>query len=116
MRTSAANGKVTAGFALAIVAGVLVLINSVVWFWTSNFTQAVFGGTLGMPFVVLGSIAVIFAIVILIGALLIYLYKKEYLGGIIVLIFSIFSLGVGGGFVIGSLLGILGSIVILLPK
>lgn len=68
MRTSAANGKVTAGFALAIVAGVLVLINSAIWFWTSNVTQAMFGGILGMPFVVLGSIAVIFAIVILIGA------------------------------------------------
>jgi hypothetical protein len=116
MKSSSTNKKVTAGFALAMVAGALVLINGAMWFWLVDILRSLFGFNLMVLFSVLGSMAIIFAVVIFIGALLIYLYKKELIGGIIVLIVSIFSMGVGGGFVIGSLLGILGSVLILLKK
>jgi hypothetical protein len=49
-----------------------------------------------------------FAIIIFIGAYLIYMPGRETLGGILVLIFSIVSFIGGGGFFIGAILGIVG--------
>jgi len=56
----------------------------------------------------MGVISLIFGIIVLIGAFLIYMPGKEVIGGILVLIFSILSIFVGGGFLIGLILGIIG--------
>ena len=49
------------------------------------------------------------AIIIIIGATLIYLPGKEYAGASLVLIFSIISLVVLGGFIVGITLGVVGA-------
>jgi hypothetical protein len=65
---------------------------------------------------VVGVFAVIFAIVILVGALFIYSPGKETLGGIIVLVFAALSIIAGGGWLVGLILGIAGGILGLLKK
>ena len=59
-------------------------------------------------FATLAAIGVILAILVIIGAILIYMPGKEIIGGILVIIFSILSIFIGGGFLIGLILGIIG--------
>lgn len=111
------NSMVLAGFALSIVAGLLLIINAAMWFSMGGIIQTFIPFSLPiLAFVVLGVMAIIFAVVLFIGAAVIYLFRKESLGGLIVLITAIFSIGVGGGFVLGSLSGILAGILVLLRK
>lgn len=114
MKTSPVSSAVTAGFALSVVAGMLLLINAAVWFTMGSLLQMFFGFSL--PFIVLGVMAIAFAIILFIGAFVIYLFRKELLGGRIILVTAIFSMGVGGGFVLGSLCGILAGILTLLKR
>ncbi len=120
---------VLAGFALSIVAGVLLVVNAAFWFMIGGGLKVLipfsipFTLPLTLPFtltflafLVLGVMAIVFAVVLFIGGAIIYLFKKEPLGGIIVLVAAILSIGVGGGFVFGSLCGILAGILILLKK
>lgn len=115
MRSKHEAKNVTAGFALAIVAGVFVLINGAVWLMISSLLLMLLPIS-GFPFVILGVIGVLFAAAIFIGAIIVYVFKKERIGGLIVLIFSILSMGVGGGFFIGFVLGALGAFFILTRK
>ena len=69
----------------------------------------------GIALTVLGAIAVVFGIVIIVGAYLIYT-GMETVGGIIVLIFSVLSIFVGSGWLIGLILGVIGGILGLLKK
>ena len=62
-----------------------------------------------------GGIAIAFAILIIVGAYLIY-NKMETAGGILVLVFSLLSILVGSGWLIGLILGVIGGILALLKK
>lgn len=53
-------------------------------------------------------IAVIFGILVILGAFWMKKQGKETTGGILTLIFSILSFLTGGGFIIGAILGIVG--------
>lgn len=110
--------KLTAAFILSLVGSILVLLNAIV--------IAVLGGILGaafMPFLpVAGAVffgfaifGLIIAILMLIGSILIMTGKPKA-GGILVLIFSIISLFIGGGFFIGFILGLIGGILALVCK
>lgn len=117
MKNQPVHSMVLAGFALSILAGVLLIINAAVWFTMGGIIQTFVPFALPvLAFMVLGVIAIVFAIVLFLGAFLIYWFRKEALGGIIVLIAAIFSLGVGGGFVFGTLCGILAGMLTLLRR
>jgi hypothetical protein len=64
---------------------------------------------------VLRSIAIVFRIIIIIGAILIY-NQMEVAGGMIVMIFSLLSIIVGSGWLIGLILDVIGGILALLKK
>jgi len=104
--------KATLGFLLAIVAGVFVLLNGLVWFLVSSFIGMIYDEvsliTLALPFFLLGLASILFAIAIFLGAFVIYWLRKAFLGGVIVLVFSVLSILVGGGFLLGFLLGVVG--------
>jgi hypothetical protein len=69
----------------------------------------------GIALNIIGGVAVVFAILILVGAYLIY-NKMEATGAVLVLIFSVLSILVGSGWLIGLILGVIGGILALLKK
>lgn len=103
--------RATAGFIISLIAGVLILINGLMFVVLAEFIESL-GGALPIfvegIFATLAAIGVILAILVIIGAILIYMPGKEIIGGILVIIFSILSIFIGGGFLIGLILGIIG--------
>lgn len=108
--------KATAGFVISLIAGILILINALLWFALTSLITSIgefvpipgMAETAAATTALFGAIGLIFAIIVLIGSILIYMPGKEILGGILVLIFSILSIIIGGGFIIGLILGIIG--------
>jgi hypothetical protein len=111
--------RATIGFALSLIAGILILLNGIVFFALQSLLNSIIDfvpmpvtipgiGFAEAVFATIGAIGVVFAIIVLVGAFLIYMPGKEIIGGIIVLIFSILSIVAMGGFFIGMILGIIG--------
>ena len=72
---------------------------------------------LGIDFHIVGAIAVVFGILIIVGAVLLYPSGKETTGAIMVLVFSLLSIltfGVIG--LVGLILGIIGAVLALKKK
>ena len=118
----ATTSRATAGFALSLIAGILVLIQGIVRMLRGElviiglldeFRRRILGG---LALEVVGAIAVVFGILILVGAILIYKPGNETAGGIIVLLFSVLSILTGGGYLVGFLLGIIGGVLGLAKK
>jgi hypothetical protein len=109
--TAEATKRATAGFIISLIAGILILINAIAFFALADLVESL-GGLL--PFFVegifqtLGAIGAIIALVVIVGGFLIYMPGKETVGGILVIVCSILSIVIGGGFFIGLILGILG--------
>jgi hypothetical protein len=109
------------GFAFSLAGAILILLRGLVRIWVGD--ALAFAGSdvlrhrflAGIAWSVLGGIAVAFAIIILVGAFLIY-NGMETAGGIIVLIFSGLSIFVGSGWFLGLILGIVGGVLGLLKK
>lgn len=119
---SAEPKKATIGFILSIISGILVLAEGLVrlfrgeavaFLGSDTFRQRIFSG---LRLEIVGSIAIIFGIIILLGAYLIYRPGTMTTGGIIVLVFAAISIIAGGGWLIGFILGIIGGILALLKK
>jgi len=109
--------KAIAGFIISLIAGILILINALIIFalttvissFASFLPSGVPGAEAAAALIALyGAVGLIFAIIVIVGAILIYMPGKEKVGGILVLIFSILSIIIGGGFIIGLILGIVG--------
>jgi hypothetical protein len=114
--------KATAGFVVSLIAAVIILVQGIIrilrgevmaFLGSEDLRQRVFSG---IRLEVVGVIAIIFAIIIIFGAYLIYSPGKEVAGGAIVLIFSALSIITGGGWLIGLIIGIVGGILGLLKK
>ncbi len=106
--------RATAGMVISVIAGVIVLITAfiIMLFWASFFQP--FLMWLGLGFLVpwglaLMTIGFVSGILMIIGGALMYLPGKERAGAVIVLLFSIVSLIVLGGFIVGATLGIVGA-------
>jgi hypothetical protein len=99
---------------LSLIAGVLILIGGIVWFVNPNFyslNSSLGDFSFGVANYIRGGIAMLFAIVVLIGAYYVYLPGGyEIIGGIMVALFSIVSIATGGGFIVGTLLGLIGGV------
>jgi len=70
----------------------------------------------GLALDIVGAIAIVFAVLIIIGAYFIYNPGTEVIGGVVVLIFSALSILVGSGWLIGLILGVIGGILALVKK
>jgi hypothetical protein len=117
--TTNVEKKATSGFIVSLIAGILILVNAVMFVGLAEFVESL-GSVL--PFIVedifvtLAAIGAILAIIVIIGAILIYIPGKETIGGILVIIVSLISIVIGGGFIIGLILGIIGGILGLYKK
>ena len=109
------------GFVFSLVGALLILlrgllrivVGDVITFYGSDMIRHRFYTGIGLS--ILGGIAVLFAILILVGAYLIY-NRMETTGGVIVLVFAVLSILVGSGWLIGLLLGVIGGVLALLKK
>jgi len=104
--------KATAGFIISLIAGILILINALLVFALTSLIGGI-GASVGLPelgaaIALYGTVGLVFAIIVIVGAIMIYMPGREVIGGILVLIFSILSIIIGGGFILGLILGIIG--------
>ena len=113
--------KAMLGFAFSLAGAILILLRGIVRIVVGDVIT--FAGSdvirhrflAGIALNILGGIAVLFAILILVGAYFIY-NRMEITGGVIVLVFAVLSIFVGSGWLIGLVLGVIGGILALIKK
>ena len=118
------SNLIMAAFALSLVAGILTMIQGIVRILQgraldiSGIEDEIRRRILeGIAFHIIGVIAIVFGIVIIVGAVLLYQPGKETTGGIIVLVFALLSIltfGVIG--LVGLILGVIGAVLALKKK
>lgn len=122
MQPPAPPKRATIGFAFSLAAALVILAQGIVRILRGEAIAFLGSDELrrrvlaGLALQVVGVFAIIFAILILVGAYFSYSPGKETLGGIIVLVFAALSIITGGGWLIGLILGIVGGILGLLKK
>ena len=93
-----------AGFVISLIAGIIILINGLL---ISTISAFVFW-TLGMGLsTILIALGLLFGILVIVGAVLMY-RGARVAGGVLVILFGLFSIVIGGGFIIGLILAIVG--------
>jgi hypothetical protein len=98
--------KPTAAFVLSLIGAIFQLLFSIIIIGVGAFFALfLIGGVL-----VWGIIGMVLSIIVLIGAIILYVNPRQHLvWGILILIFSIINfVFTFGGFIIGSILGIVG--------
>ena len=119
---STTTERATIGFVLSLIGALIISVQVIVRIFRGEATAFLGSEELrlrvfsGLRLEVVGVIAIVFAIVILFGAYLIYSPGKQVAGGIIVIVFSALSILTGGGWLIGLILGLIGGILGLLKK
>jgi len=109
------------GFAFSVAGAILILARGLVRIVAGDIITFVGSDEIrrrflaGLALSALGAVAVVFAVLIIIGAYFIY-SRMEVAGGVIVLIFSALSIFVGSGWLIGLILGVIGGILGLMKK
>ncbi len=112
---SAVDKKTAKAFYLALVAGILIIVNGallgIVANWFIEIMPTLPGSSGNDPTLLmeLATAGLVFGIVVSLGAFMIRfkpLKKKAW--GILIIVFAIPSVIMGGGFIIGFILGLLG--------
>lgn len=122
MQPPAPPERANVSFAFSLVGALIILAQGIVRIFRGEAMAFLGSDELrrrvlaGLAWQVVGLFAVIFAILILIGAYFIYSPGKGTLGGILVLVFAALSIVTGGGWLIGFILGVIGGILGLLEK
>ncbi len=113
----ATGNKPTAAFVLVLIGGVFVLIGGLATIALGGFASALgsalhVGSGVGTGISVGGVLGVIAGIVMIISSILMNKtdVSKVKMWSIVAIVFTIISLGNFGGFVIGFILGLIGSI------
>ena len=107
--------------AFALAGAILIFLRGLIRIILGDFITFVYSDEIrrrflaGIALNVIGVVAIVFAILIIVGAYLMYIGMTAA-GGTIVIIFSILSLFVGSGWLIGLVLGLIGGILGLLKK
>jgi hypothetical protein len=114
-KSSALTERPTKAFNLTLIAGILIIINGmllgVVAKWFIGIMPTLPGSTGNDPtfLIELAAVGLVFGILVLLGALMLHLKpenKKTW--GAMAIVFSIPTVIMGGGFIIGFILGIIG--------
>ena len=107
--------KRTKAFTLSLIAGILILGNALLlgvaaaWFPGIIPTLPGSANNATVPFASLTAVGLICGVLILLGAMMLHVKTvNKKAGGIIIIVFSIPSVVMGGGFIVGFILGIIG--------
>ena len=109
------------GFAFSLVGAILILTRGIIRIIAGDIITFVGSDEVRHRFVaglalnLVGGVAVVFAVLIIVGAYFIY-KRMETTGGIIVLVFSVLSIFVGSGWLIGLILGVIGGLLAIVKK
>jgi hypothetical protein len=117
----AENDYSNIGFILGLVGGILVLvvggILGVIFSMIGSAAAAAGAPGFGAMFIVLGVLGILSGILMIVGSAFIKNPQKRTMGSILLLVFSIIGLfTAGGGFIVGSILGIIGAVMGLISK
>jgi len=103
-----AEDKPTAAFVLSLIAGIFILLNGLVVAWLGSLFAILGMEEIGIALIAVG---MVFGVVVLLGAIMLYAQPKQHVvWGVIVLVLSLGSIIIGGGFFIGLILGLVGGI------
>lgn len=102
--------KPTAAFVLGLIGGIFLLLGAVLFGVAAAFVASIPG--LGGAFAALAAVGFLCAILVLVGSVMLYSKPEGHtMWGVITLVFAIIGFGpwnIFGGFVIGSILAIIG--------
>ena len=110
--------KATIGFIISLIGSILILVQGLLLIVSSFFIWHILENIMRNIKFLSGMVTILglITLIIIFGAVLIYKPGNETVGSILVLVFSIVSFFVGGGFIVGTVLGIIGGILGLLKK
>lgn len=113
--------KPTAAFVVSLLAGIFILLGAIFMMVLSSilggFAIGVGVGAVGSLLIIYGAVGLIFAILVLVGAVMLWMKPHSHVAaGVIILLFSLFSIISGGGFLLGLILGIIGGILAIIWK
>ena len=113
--------KPTAAFVVSLIAGIFILLGDIFMMVLSSvlggFAIGVGAGAAASLLILYGAVGLIFAILVLVGAVMLWMKPKSHVAaGVIILLFSLFSIISTGGFIIGLILGIVGGILAIVWK
>ena len=104
--------KHVAAFVLSLIGGLFILINGLLVAIVGTFALAFFGA--GVLWIILG---LVFGFGTLLGAVMLNSNPREHVTwGVVIIVFSVLSLVIGGGFVIGMILGLIGGVLALVSE
>lgn len=105
---------VNTGFILCAVSGVLIILQGALhivraqWGLELGLGEFRRHSLIGIDFKVLGAASIVLGLMVLVGAYLIHTQGRAREGAITVIAFSALSIVVGGGYLIGVVLGVVG--------
>jgi len=105
--------KPTAAFVLSLIGGLIILLVAIVIMAVMSAIGGMLIGVGADPNVALiyGAVGVIFALIVIVGAVMLFVKPQQHVAwGVIVLLFSLFSIISTGGLFIGLILGLVGGI------
>lgn len=101
-----------AAFVLSLIGGIFILINGLLLAIGGAFLIAFFGA--GIVLILLG---LVFGFGTLLAALMLNSHPRDHVTwGVIIIVFSILSIVIGGGFIIGMILGLVGGVLALVSE
>src|SRR5256884_7419557 len=105
--------KPTAAFVLSLIGGIFILLVAIVVMALASVIGSLMligGGDPNLAYLY-GAVGLIFAILVLVGAVMLWMKPQQHvMWGVVVLLFSLFSIITTGGFFIGLILGLIGGI------
>jgi len=113
--------KPTAAFVVSLLAGIFILLGAIVMMALSSVLGGLMigvgAGAAASVILLYGVVGLIFAILVLVGAVMLWMKPQSHVAaGVIILLFSLFSIISTGGFFIGLILGIIGGILAIIWK
>src|SRR2546422_9068311 len=105
--------KPTAAFVLSLIGGIFILLGAIVVMALASVIGSLMligGGDPNLAYLY-GAVGLIFAILVLVGAVMLWMKPQQHvMWGVVVLLFSLFSIITTGGFFIGLILGLIGGV------